>query len=92
MKNCAIEGCGWKHKAKGLCKRHYSQRQRGTLETPRYSKPRPTVGMSTEWPYDFTKMGDDWFRRPTNSQDDWQPVVWPERGDDYVAPRSRGYL
>ena len=82
MKGCAIEGCGWKHKAKGLCKKHYSMLLRGTLERPRYQAPRPVVGTSTQWPYEVVKMGDDWFRRPTGSQEDWMPVVWPERTAD----------
>lgn len=94
MKTCTIDGCGWKHKAKGLCKKHYHQHQRGTLDTPRYSVPRPLPrGRSqTEWPYEFIKLGDDWFRRPTGSQDGWLPVVWPERDETNAGPRPRGDL
>lgn len=92
MKTCSIEGCNWKHKAKGLCKKHYSMQLRGTLENPRYSVPRHAVGTVTEFPFEVVKMGDDWFRRPTGSHDDWLPVVWPERGEDFHEPRSRGYL
>lgn len=92
MSTCSIEGCNWKHKAKGLCKNHYRQMMRGTLDQPRYSVSRPKPGQHTVWPFEFVKMGDDWFRRPTGSHDDWLPIVWPERGEDYSEPRARGYL
>ena len=92
MAACSVEGCNWKHKAKGLCKNHYRMMLRGTLEKPRYREPRRRNGAPVEFPYEVVKLGDDWFRRPTGSQDDWLPVIWPERGDDYAEPRSRGYL
>lgn len=31
LKVCSVEGCGGKHKAKGLCSKHYDRQYRETL-------------------------------------------------------------
>ena len=81
-RRCMLDDCNYHVKAKGLCRKHYRQKLRGTLNAPRYKAPRPVVGTSTSWPYEFVKLGDDWFRRPTGSKGDWLPIVWPERTAD----------
>ena len=34
MKKCSVIGCNDKHYSKGLCQKHYRQKQRGTLTAP----------------------------------------------------------
>lgn len=76
MSGCSVEGCGWKHKAKGLCKNHYRQSLRGTLDNPRYSVPKRMVGTPLRYGFEVKKINDVWHRRPTDSRDPWVPVVW----------------
>jgi hypothetical protein len=72
---CTIEGCGNGGRiTRGMCMTHYKRWKRGTLEKPRYSRLRGSVGMSTEWPYEFTKHQGTWYRRPTDSTEPWEIV------------------
>ena len=75
-KTCGRPSCGRRHKAKGLCSKHYKRLLSGTLDTPRYSKPRPPVGVPLEWPFEFEKIGGVWHRRPTGSDESWVEVVY----------------
>lgn len=68
MRVCNIDGCDRQHKAQGLCKMHYSRWQRGTIDSPRYSKPRPAIGYKVKWPYAVRKIDGVWYRRPSDAE------------------------
>lgn len=79
MKICEFETCDRSGKTlRGLCPMHYKRLMRGTLGrpegAPRYRTPRTNVGKSLEWPFEFEKRGDTWFRRPTGSDEPWELV------------------
>ena len=84
MNKCAVEGCEWKVKAKGLCKNHYRKQLRGTLDSPRYSVPRRAVGTPLRYGYEVRKIDGEWHRRPTDSGEPWTLVVWEEREDRWL--------
>lgn len=80
MRLCTFDSCDRKHKAKGLCYMHYQRMVCGTLDSPRYQASRPAPGQPTEWPFEFEKRGEDWFRRPSGSDEPWDPVPGFLRG------------
>jgi hypothetical protein len=72
---CTAEGCDRPGRfGHGLCDKHYRRWQRGTLDKPRYSRDRGSVGMNTQWPFEFEKIDGVWYRRPTGSEGRWELV------------------
>ena len=72
---CTHGDCNGRHKARGLCKMHYHRFQRGTLDAPRYSVPRPPVGQAARPRFDFKKVDGVWFRS-VKDVNQWKKVVY----------------
>ena len=54
---------------------HYHRFQRGTLDAPRYSVPRPPVGQAARPRFDFKKVDGVWFRSVKDANQ-WKKVVY----------------
>lgn len=72
---CSIKGCdredivGW-----NMCGRHYRRWKRGRLDEPAYKRGTGSIGMTTRWPFEFFKDDGVWYRRPSQSNHDWEVV------------------